>query len=223
MAAALVVRVMISVMSGLSAMYVANTFLYLSPPNPLTLKLWPLIRTIQEPFFVQNWHLFAPNPVRTNLVLTVRCRIGDKVTPWRDPMTPLLARHHRSRLSPMGKMIRIPQNAMHLVLGRTSDEWRSLICRRSKDHPTCRGEDQASRRARELGQFLLHRIASGVCDGVAEYGRVTSVQTRILIHEPPVWSMRDMPAEAGSTKYITLPWMPYMPRGSSEDDRRRSL
>lgn len=213
----------VAVMSGLSILYLANTFLYLTPPNPLTLQLWPIVHKIQQPFFVQNWHLFAPNPLRTNLVLTVRCRFGEKVTQWRDPVTPLLARHHKSRISPMGRMIRIPQNAMYLFFGWTSDEWRRLLCRRTRDHPACHGENQSARRARALGQFVLHRIASATCDEVVGDGRASRVQARILIHEPPPWSRRHMPSEEGSTKYIALPWLPYVPSTSPEAMKGRSL
>lgn len=205
----------------ISVLYVASTFLYLSPPNPLTLHLWPIIRKAHQPFFVQNWHLFAPNPIRTNLVLTVRCRVGDAVTPWREPFTPMLARHHQNRITPLGKVIRIPGNAMRLALGWSSDEWRPLICKRVRNDPACRGDDPAGRRQRAMGQFLLHRMASAACDDIVGPGRATVIQERILIHEPPPWSRRFMPAEAGSTKYVELPWARYEPWRSARAGKGR--
>ncbi len=207
---------------GISTVYVAGTFLYLSPPNPLTLQLWPVIDRIHQPFLVQNWHLFAPNPVRTNLVLAVRCRVGEQVTPWRDPFTPLLARHHQNRITPMGKIIRIPQNAMFSYLGRTGDEWRALFCRRIREHPACQGDDPAARRLRDLGRFLLQRASSARCDDIIGRGRANEVQARILIHTPPPWSKRQMGAESGSTRYIDLPWMTYMPPGSPRAEKGRA-
>lgn len=213
----------VAVATALSTTYVATTFLYLSPPNPLALRLWPIILKIEHPFFAQNWHLFAPNPIRTNLVLAVRCRVGDRVSPWRDPFAPLLARHHVNRITPMGKVIRIPGTAIHLVLGWSSDEWRLLLCRRARGQPACRGEDPTAIRRRELGQFLVQRIASLACDDTAGPDQASQVQARILIHEPPPWSQRLMPNEAGSTKYIELPWLPYMPKSAVRVEQRRSL
>jgi len=199
-----------TVMATISAGYVVSALLYLSPPNPVSLLHLPAIRGVLHPFFAQNWHLFAPNPIRMNLVLTVRCEIGGRVTPWLDPFTPWLAQHHRNRFSPMGKMLRIPQNAMFAVLGRSADEWRPLICRRTPEAPLCRGEDPASRRQRDLGLFILRRVSSVVCDRVAGAGHVSHVQPRILIHEPPPWSKRMLPADAGSTRYLALPWQAYV-------------
>jgi hypothetical protein len=206
---------------SLSALYVASTFLYLSPPNPLALQLWPAIQRIQEPFFVQNWHLFAPRPIRTNLVLAVRCRFGDRVTPWHEPFTPMLALYHQHRITPLGKVIRLPANAMHLALGWSSDEWRPLICRRTPADPVCRGQDPAGRRQRELGEFVLHRLASAACDDLAGSGRATAFQERILIHEPPPWSGRDLPADAGFTRYIEFPWHRDDPPESGRGGRPR--
>ncbi len=213
----------VTVATALFTAYVAITFLYLSPPNPLTLQLWPVILRTEHPFFAQNWHLFAPSPIRTNLVLTVRCRVGDRVGPWRDPFAPLLARHHANRITAMGKVIRIPGNTMHLVLGWSADEWRPLLCRRDRGHPVCRGEDPRAIRQRELGQFLVQRIASMACDDAVGPDQASHVQARILIHEPPPWSQRLMPADAGSTKYVELPWLPYMPRTAVGAELRRSL
>lgn len=213
----------IVVATAFSAVYVANTFLYLSPPNPLTLQLRPVILRIENPFFAQNWHLFAPNPIRMNLVLAVRCRVGDRAGPWRDPFAPSLARHQMTRITPMGKAIRIPGAAVRLVLGWSSDEWRPLLCRRDRRSPACRSQDPMSRRQRELGQFLVQRIASLACDNTVGLDQASHVQARILIHEPPPWSRRLMPADAGSTKFIELPWLPYMPRSTVRVEQRRSL
>lgn len=199
----------ILVLSGLSVVYAVNTFLYLTPPNPVKAVLLPIIYGLQHPLFAQNWHLFAPNPIRTNFVLTVRCRTGDAVTPWRDVTTPLLARHHRNRTSTMGRLLRVQQNAVRLAVGLSPDDWRPLICRRDPTHPSCRGRDAPARARREMGRIVLRRVASAACDAAVGRGRAEAVQTRILMHNPPPWSQRQLPAAAGSTRYVTLPWERY--------------
>lgn len=194
-----------------AAGYLANTFLYLTPPNPIKVRLLALINGIEHPLFAQNWHLFAPNPVRTNFVLTARCRFGHTLSDWQDVTTPLLARHHRSRTSPMGRLLRVQQNAIHLVLGWNPDDWRPLVCRRDPRHPLCGGQDPSTIARREMGRIVLRRVASATCSARAGGRRVDAVQVRVLIHTPPPWSQRHLPAAAGTTRYLPLPWDAYEP------------
>ncbi|MGH2374771.1 MAG: DUF5819 family protein [bacterium] len=189
--------------------YVLITVLYLAPPNPVTALHLRSINTIMYPLFAQNWHLFAPSPIRMNFVLTARCRVGDEVTEWRDITTPLLARHHEDRNSPMSRLLRTQSTAVHQVLGRTGDEWLPLVCRRDQTLPACRGEDESSRRTRERALFLINRVASAGCDRLVGIGRANAVQGRILVHNPPPWSQRHLPSDGGRTRYIPLPWGEY--------------
>lgn len=200
------------VVGAFAVLYLANTFLYLTPPNPVKLQFLPLINSLEHPYFSQNWHLFAPKPIKSNFVMVVRCSLLDgTVTSWHDPVTPLLATHHRNRLSPMGKVLRVPQNAIFAFLGRNPDEWRPLLCRQNPSLPMCQGKDPVTKMHRELGKFMLTRLASAACDELIGPGRTAAVQVRLLLHKPPPISQRHMPSEAGSTTYLTLPWTSYQP------------
>jgi hypothetical protein len=201
---------------GFAVVYVSNTILYLTPPNPVKLQLAPIIYGLQHPLFSQDWRLFAPHPIKTNFGLAVRCRTIDGVTPWYDPFTPLLAAHHRNRFTPMGKVSRIPRGAIFAFMGQTTDEWRPLICKRAPDLAVCRGDDADSKKQRELGAFLLARLGSASCDQLAGSGRTIAVQLRILIHTPPPFSKRHLPSEEGSTRYVPLPWLPYQPWNAAD-------
>lgn len=192
-----------------AGVYVTTTALYLAPPNPVAARHLRTINRVMYPFFSQNWHLFAPSPIRTNFVLTARCRVGDKVTAWQDIHTPILARHHRDRNSPMGRLLRTQSAAVHQLLGRSTDEWLPLICRRDGTLPACRGEDHASRRTRETALFIINRVASAACDRLVAVGQTSAVQGRVLVHQPPPWSQRHLPSEAGTTRYMLLPWGNY--------------
>ena len=118
------------VMAVAFLVYVGSAVLYLAPPNPLSLQSLPAIRAILHPFFSQNWHLFAPNPIRSNFVLTVRCRVNGQTSPWHDPFTPLQAQHHRHRFSPMGKVTRVPFNSM--LIDRKSTRLNSSHIQKSR-------------------------------------------------------------------------------------------
>jgi len=196
-----------AVCGAVLAIYFTATFLYLTPPNPVKARHLATILRIEHPLFSQNWHLFAPNPVRSNLILAGRCRVGDQTTPWKDLTTPLVAGHHRSRLSPMGKLVRPTQDALYLLLGRSLDEWRPLICKRFPTHESCRN-NRGREKAWELGTYVVQRVVSASCAGVAG---VQKVQGRIFIHEPPAWSRRNESQEGGRVSYVTLPWMDHVP------------
>lgn len=206
----LLVWTVLGVMALFAGTYVVNTFLYLTPPNPVKARWLPVITAFAHPLFAQNWHLFAPDPVRTNFVLSVRCRTTAGVSPWRDVTQPMLARHHRGRTSPMSRLLRVQQNAIRMFLGFSQDEWRQLLCRRIPRSPACANESPQVARQQEVGLYLLRRAASDACDRIAGRGRTQAVQMRILIHTPPMWSQRDRPAAEGATRFIPLPWAAYL-------------
>jgi len=202
------------VLGAAMLVYVGNTTLYLAPPNPVTAQLLPVIRAIQNPLFAQNWHLFAPDPVKSDFVLTVRCRTKDEFSAWQDITAPLLARHQSARTSPMARVLRVQQNAVRVWMGRTGDEdWRRAVCRVQPGNPLCRGEDPIARRMQETGLYVLARVASAACDHLIGRGRASRVQLALLIHTPPPFSRRAQPLEAGSTRYVILPWLPYQQVG----------
>jgi hypothetical protein len=192
----------------LAAVYLANTFLYLTPPNPVKAQWMHVVSGLAHPLFAQNWHLFAPNPIRSNYVLSVRCRTRQQVSRWFDVTQPMLALHHRKRISPMGRLLRVHQNAMRLFLGFSSDEWRQVICRRDPRSAACRPDGPAQDRQRRIGALLLSRTAAGACEALTRPGYAQAVQMRLLIHTPPPWSRRHLPASQGTTRFIDLPWEP---------------
>lgn len=202
----------IGVLAGLAALYVVNTVLYLTPPNPLKARFLPAIVRLAHPLFAQNWHLFAPEPVRVNHVLTVRCRTDQLVTPWRDVTQPMLDRHHRDRTSPMSRLLRVHQNAIRYYLGWLPDEWRALACRRNPRAAACRRDHPDFAQQRDVGLYLLRRVASAACDQATGPGRTRAVQIGLLIHYPPQWSGRHRPESDGRTESIRLPWASYLPR-----------
>lgn len=186
--------------------YFALAILYLAPPNPVKALHLARVYAIMHPLFQQNWHLFAPVPIRSNFVLIVRCRTGTRITEWIDVTMPMLARHHRQRNSPWGRVLRIHNAAVHQLVGRTTDEWLPLICKRSANLPACRGEDPATQRQRQVGMAVIYRVALSTCRTVLGPDMATATQARILIHEPPPWSQRLLPSSAGQTRFLTLPW-----------------
>src|SRR5262245_53866178 len=47
------------------------TMVYLMPLNPIVLRAAPVVDGYMVPWFVQDWHLFAPNPINETHMLLV--------------------------------------------------------------------------------------------------------------------------------------------------------
>jgi len=201
-----VIWVVIGLLAAVSTLYVVNTLLYLTPPNPVKARLFRTIVRLAHPLFAQNWHLFAPDPVRVNHVLTVRCRTEEGVTAWRDVTQPMLERHHRNRTSPMSRLLRVHQNAIRYYLGWMPDESRALLCKRDPRASVCRRDHADFAQQRDVGLYLLRRVAAATCDQMVGVGRTQAVQIGLLIQHPPLWSGRDRPPSDGRTESIRLPW-----------------
>lgn len=76
---------------GLIALHFTATFLWNAPTNPIRESVASEVSGYMRPFFVQNWSLFAPNPINAEDELLVRAQVTDpqtgevEVTPWRYP------------------------------------------------------------------------------------------------------------------------------------------
>ena len=68
------------VLVGIVAIHFAITFLWNAPSNPIRDALGGQVNGYMEPFFEQNWSLFAPNPVNTEDELLVRAEVLDPDT-----------------------------------------------------------------------------------------------------------------------------------------------
>ncbi len=202
----LVLRVVTIVMMVIFVVYVGNTLLYLTPPNPVKAQWLPVITALAHPFFVQNWHLFGPDPIRVNYVLAVQCRTREAVSEWHDVTQPMVARHHQNRLTPVGRVMRVHQNAIRIFLGLDYDEWRPLACRQDPNSPMCRRHRPADERRREIAIRLLRAAARQTCEARLGPNRTQALRMRILMHTPPPWSRRFAPATDGTTQFFPIAW-----------------
>lgn len=71
---------------ALVAVQLAATFLYNAPSNPISKKYATQVSWWMTPLQMQNWELFAPNPISENIEIDARASVGPAatVTPWVD-------------------------------------------------------------------------------------------------------------------------------------------
>ncbi len=76
----------------------------LMPDNPIGHQYKYQVAGYLEPFFTQNWNLFAPNPINSNVTLRYRFEMFDsgqkKTTSWLDATTPVIETKHASFWTP---------------------------------------------------------------------------------------------------------------------------
>jgi hypothetical protein len=207
------------VLGGALAFHFAMTLAYLTPLNPLKLALQQPVLAYMQPFFAQNWHLFAPDPVRDSRVLTVSCRLrqpdgGLVETPWADVSTPLRQAKQANRFSPADRLERPQSGAVHAIFSQ--DETLQVLQKhRREDDPEfdrlLEGLGRADQRQREEGLTVINRIASAHCDRLYGAGRTVEVRPRIVVLQFPRFSERLRPDEDGQLTYHLLDWAPYQP------------
>lgn len=116
---------LLNLVSLLLAVYTIAHFsiiiLHAGPVNPISVKLQKYINAYVSPFFYQNWHLFAPNPVTTNFHLFMQVRykepgVSESVeSPWLDVITPFLEQNEKSLFSPYNRMVRLGLGFVHAL------------------------------------------------------------------------------------------------------------
>jgi hypothetical protein len=85
-----VVAVALAVVAVFTCVHLAMVFLHVAPSNTLTKRHGEAVSDWIYPEFEQNWKLFAPNPLQTNLSVEVRAELtpgadgGRRTTAWID-------------------------------------------------------------------------------------------------------------------------------------------
>ena len=193
------------------------TLAYLTPLNPIKLYFQQANLAYMQPFFLQNWQLFAPNPVRDTRVLMVSCRIRDTdgtmtTTEWSDISTPLREASYDNRLVPADRLERLQTGATRIIFGQdeilvelqehrseADDEFNKMIDELAQ-------EDEENRQAAIV---VLNRIGSAQCDRLYGEDRTEEVRIRVALLEFPRFSQRHLPNEEGELSYVLFDWAPY--------------
>src|SRR5262249_15459863 len=123
-------------------MHFAATLLYLTPLNPVKAAVYTQLNRYMEPYFTQNWAMFAPDPVADTTLLLVSCRMaeanGAAETPWIDVTSRLRELHYRYRITPADRIARA-ESAPLLLMARRPD----LLVETIKKLPTERDPEVA--------------------------------------------------------------------------------
>ena len=201
------------------AVHFGFTLLYLAPANAVGLRARPVVSGYMEPFFRQNWSLFAPDPLVDTRQLLVSCRVADgrggtRDTDWADITTPLRDQRYTYRLGPSSALERTQMGPLHMILAPEDPLIERLAERDDpkKEFAALLSRYEAERTGTaDRGQRLLRRVASVACDRIVGPGVATEVATRMRVTESPPFSRRHEPLSSSTSRYVDFPWGPHEP------------
>jgi hypothetical protein len=193
------------------------TLAYLTPLNPMKLRYDTANQAYMQPFFSQNWQLFAPNPANDTRILMVACRVqnetGETTTmTWSDISTPLRAMYNENRFSPADRLDRLQVGTMRSVFRHDPllDKLKeSEAAENSELGEMVKRLEEQRERDRERSITILNRIGAAHCDRMYGEGNTSEVRVRMAINTFPRFSQRHLPDEAGKLEYYTFDWAPY--------------
>ncbi len=191
------------------------TAIFLQPANPLRDRLYPLTSAYLGEYFMQNWRLFAPEPMEPSKRFWVSCRIEDRsgkviATEPQDISAPHYAALHATRLSPSQRLLRAQLYPLTFVHPPTDEFVDALIDFRDESDPKLRaiGEAvaKAQQTAREDGLDTLARVASVECARRYPAARTTSVGILYSHEKAPPFSKRNEPRTVGKVERLDYGW-----------------
>ena len=205
-------RLLVSIGVLLFAVHFTITALYLTPLNPIKLRLYPLIQTWMNPLFQQNWHLFAPNPLSSNQSLLARCRSGAITSDWIDITSAILDKYYENRLSSAKAIGGIQVNALISAVrgGLPIEEPLYVSYCHNKDMETgaCAQLKEHSTIEFQRSQSILGSMAVEGCQQFMPGMKINGVFVRIAQLDYPRFSERHKPDSEGKAVIIDLGWHP---------------
>ncbi|MEV7419708.1 DUF5819 family protein [Streptomyces sp. NPDC089919] len=172
------------------------------PITPLKLRYFPRAAAYLEPYFAQNWMLFAPDPLSDDRGVLARARCADRTeTPYYDVTSRYIQSAQSSRFFPSRMSRLVTGNVQQLtggdpVLSRLREAEKA---KKKKPLPLMPQEKTSQEEARRfLARYALTQLPTGACPS-----GVDGVRLRMYVHTPPPWSKRnDRSAEAAAAAAI---------------------
>ncbi|MET9607266.1 DUF5819 family protein [Streptomyces sp. NPDC006512] len=212
--------------AGALAFHFGMTALYNTPFNPIREKYDEQIHSYMSPYFGQDWHLFAPNPISEDSGLLIRAKIpgpdGAQVTTqWSDVTTPHIDKLHDQRFWP-SRVERLPTAVRQQLDGWRDPQLEKLRAENQPVQPTGgaataatdptepAGELKPALTQAELdGRDSAMRYAQALASAEARrlWGAdVEAVQVRVVSNEYPRFSERYTRESKGKVDYYDLDW-----------------
>lgn len=180
-------------------LHLGMVFLHVAPKNVLSREYDTQLDDYIRPEFVQNWKLFAPEPLHTNVRVEARARIGERTTEWIDVTAPDIEATRYNL---------VPSHARNQL----RKGWRMYV-------QTHDGENRAVNTTGWMLETYLKRAALMRLSHQLPAGEIEQVQLRSASTwvDEPAWSAR---TPRSGTSHRVLPWWNVAANDFPEGSRR---
>jgi len=202
--------------AGMLTFHFTMTLLYVEPENPFRDQVQSFVQGYMAPYFVQNWHLFAPLPEEPSKHLGVVCRFAEPSLPDTeviDVTAPHYEHFQRYRISASQRIIRAHVYPLMLVhpekdgvmlklekLGEDGTEEERAIVQML---------EETAEESHKAGLRLLSRVASAECDRRFPDAQMSEVHVLYYQEQAPKFSQRNDPQAKGQVTTMDYGWQPY--------------
>ncbi|MDU0329070.1 DUF5819 family protein [Paenibacillus sp. 3LSP] len=206
-------NLMVVLLAIFSVFHFSVIVLHAGPINPISAKLQSQINAYVTPFFQQNWHLFAPNPVTTNFKLYVKVRYTEPgkneivESKWLDMVSPMLKKNEETLFSPYNRLIRLGSGYVHeLKLGGHDELTYELLNTITDDSPLYDRIDEKMNKHIEDQKRMTYRYVSAYAKAAFPDKRVLSVQFMTGQQDAVPYSKRNDENYRVEEKFIIYEW-----------------
>lgn len=195
--------------AALGTVYVLAVLVSAGPITPISLAYAQHANTLLAPYALQNWQLFAPDPISEERGVVARARCDDgRTTDYVDLTTPVVTDLQNDRFFP-SRESRVISNGLFALFQEDPYLMRYRAISADGEDPELESlplsaEEVETRRTAEL---VLTRYAADEMSAHCS-GRPAEVQLRYVLHRFPRWSERDRWQEAGDLDVLESAWFP---------------
>jgi hypothetical protein len=177
------------------------TLAYVLPMNPAKTTIEARLQKTFGRFFSQNWSLFAPNPVSSNLSMSAVCMTSDEAasalngefpeTGWADLSLPLWYRFQDNRFAAYDRLARpITSWLRNYAAGSAGTLQQGEACRKGHK-PSCESYEATLAIERQVAATRLGRVGAAYCKDIDLKGRFSAVGIALHEQKAKPWSQRD--------------------------------
>ena len=185
------------------------TALYVLPLNPVQAKGVQFINGYMHPLFIQNWQLFAPNPLSDNFYVFLKAQYSNgEESEWYDLSSQSYKTNQERRISPNNRLVRIGTTAF-LQSVRKDETLEQLKGKISDEELIALEEERGITKFQEQGIDFLYSYAKPYVSKLPNSGDIEKISIRVLIEEAIPYSKKDNPEAQPERTHITFDWKEY--------------
>ncbi|MEV6655302.1 DUF5819 family protein [Streptomyces sp. NPDC051219] len=176
-----------------------------APLSPAKVRYEETVSSYLEPYFAQNWMLFAPDPITDDRGILARAKCSDgSVTDFYDVTHPHIKAAQDSRFFP-SRMSRLVTNGLQAISNH--DELMNRLRQNSlNEKKPLIPATPFEKSSRDETITFLSRYSMGQMPTPCGDGQPSEIQVRMYIHQLPPWSQRKSPKAEGKVEVEDFAW-----------------